>query len=174
MCHISVMVSLAEYDPEKYLNSLNEGCYWHFWPSNKMRIFTISISMRSNQSKKNCFDNFFHSSKTRFLNASTSSYCDKNCWPLITFLMCGNKKLLWVPGVRTAQRMTQQFDVLGVQKGAGLNQCVRAHIVMVDNDTSSPDRFSNFSEDFRQTNCGVPLRIDCTVEVIIHVESCKK
>jgi len=31
---------------------------------------------------------------------------------------------------------------------------------MVHNDPSSPVRFSNFSEDFRQTNCGVPLRID--------------
>ena len=31
---------------------------------------------------------------------------------------------------------------------------------MVNNDSSSLVRFSNFSEDFRQTNCGVPLRID--------------
>ena len=31
---------------------------------------------------------------------------------------------------------------------------------MVNNDSSSLVRLSNFSEDFRQTNCGVPLRID--------------
>ena len=33
-------------------------------------------------------------------------------------------------------------------------------IAMVNNDSSSLVRFSNFSEDFRQTNCGIPLRID--------------
>ena len=56
--------------------------------------------------------------------------------------------------------MTHQLDVLAGQKGAGLSRCVRARIVMVNNDSSSLLRFSNFSEDFRQENCGVPLRID--------------
>ena len=37
--------------------------------------------------------------------------------------------------------------------------CECSH-VMVNNDSSSLVRFSNFFEDFRQTNCGVPLRID--------------
>ena len=32
---------------------------------------------------------------------------------------------------------------------------------MVKNDSYSLVRFSNFSEEFRQTNCGVPLRIYC-------------
>ena len=36
----------------------------------------------------------------------------------------------------------------------------RARIVMVNNDSSSLVRFSNFAEVLRQTNCGVPLRID--------------
>ena len=49
--------------------------------------------------------------------------------------------------------MTQQFDVLAGQKGAG-------ELVMVNNDSSSLVRFSNYSEDFKQTNCGVPLGID--------------
>ena len=56
--------------------------------------------------------------------------------------------------------MTHQFDILAGQKGAGLNRYVRARIVMVNNDSSTLVRFSNFTEDFRQTNCGVPLRID--------------
>ena len=56
--------------------------------------------------------------------------------------------------------MIHQFDVLAGQKRAGLSRCVRARIVMVHNDSSSLVRFSNFSEDFRQTNGGVPLRID--------------
>ena len=37
---------------------------------------------------------------------------------------------------------------------------MRAQIAMVNNDTPSLLHFSNFSEDFKQTNCGVPLRID--------------
>ena len=36
---------------------------------------------------------------------------------------------------------------------------MRARIAMLKNDSSSI-RSSNFSEDFRQTNCGVALRID--------------
>uniref|UniRef100_A0A0K2UYK5 Uncharacterized protein n=1 Tax=Lepeophtheirus salmonis TaxID=72036 RepID=A0A0K2UYK5_LEPSM len=56
--------------------------------------------------------------------------------------------------------MTHQFDVLASEKGVGLSQCVRARIVIVNNDPSSLVRFSNFSEDFRQTNCDVPLIID--------------
>lgn len=53
-----------------------------------------------------------------------------------------------------------EFEVLAGQKGADLSRFVRARIVMVHNDSSSLVRFSNFSEDFRQTNGGVPLRID--------------
>ena len=55
--------------------------------------------------------------------------------------------------------MTHQFDVLASQKGAVLSRCVRARIVMVNNDSSSLVRLSNFSEDFRQITSGVPLRI---------------
>ena len=36
---------------------------------------------------------------------------------------------------------------------------MRARIAMVNNDSSSLVRFSNISEDYRQTNCVVPLRI---------------
>ena len=32
---------------------------------------------------------------------------------------------------------------------------------MVNKDSSSLVRFSNLREDFSQTNCGVPLRMDC-------------
>ena len=56
--------------------------------------------------------------------------------------------------------MTHKFDVLAYQKSAGLSRCVRARIAMVSNKSSSLVRFSNFGEDFRQTNCGVSLRID--------------
>ena len=56
--------------------------------------------------------------------------------------------------------MAHQFDVWAAQKGAGLSRCVRARIVIVNNDSSSLLRFSTYCEDFRQTNCGVPLRID--------------
>ena len=57
--------------------------------------------------------------------------------------------------------MTHQSDVLAAgQKGANLSWCVRARIVMLNNDSSALVRFSNFSENFRQTNCGVPLRMD--------------
>ena len=37
---------------------------------------------------------------------------------------------------------------------------MRACILMVNNDSHSLVNFSNFPEDFRQTNCGVPFRID--------------
>ena len=52
-----------------------------------------------------------------------------------------------------------QFDVLPSQYGADVSRCVRARIAMLNNDSSSLVRFSNISEEFRQTNCGVPLRI---------------
>jgi len=42
----------------------------------------------------------------------------------------------------------------------GLSRCLRARIVMVHNDPSSLVRFSNISEDFSHSNCGVPLKID--------------
>ena len=44
--------------------------------------------------------------------------------------------------------------------GANLRRCVRALIAMVNDNSSSLVRFSNFTKDFRQTNCGVPLKID--------------
>ena len=62
--------------------------------------------------------------------------------------------------VRAVRRMAHQLKHWASQKGAGLSRCVRAGIVMVNNDSSSLVRFSNFSEDFRQINCGVPYRID--------------
>jgi len=65
---------------------------------------------------------------------------------------CAEKKEIIGCQFRDMRRMTHQF--------AGLNWCVKARIVMVHNDLSSLARFSNFSEDFRQTSCGVPLRID--------------
>ena len=37
---------------------------------------------------------------------------------------------------------------------------MKARIAIVNNDSSSLVRFSNFSEDFRQRHCRVPLRID--------------
>ena len=52
------------------------------------------------------------------------------------------------------------FVRLADQKGADMCRCVKVGIVMVNNDLSSLVRFSNFYEDFRQTNCEVPLRID--------------
>ena len=62
--------------------------------------------------------------------------------------------------VWAVRRMSHQFDVLAGQKGAGLSRHVRAGIVMVNNDSSSLVCFSNFSEDYRQTNYGIPHRID--------------
>ena len=56
--------------------------------------------------------------------------------------------------------MTHQFDVLAGQNDAGLSQCVRARIAMVNNNSSALVRFSNISEEFRQRICGVPIRID--------------
>ena len=41
-----------------------------------------------------------------------------------------------------------------------INSMVTARIVVVNNDSSSLVRFSIFSKDFGQTNCGVPLSID--------------
>ena len=43
---------------------------------------------------------------------------------------------------------------------SGLSRCVRARIVMLNNDSSSGACLSNCSEDVRQTKCGVPFRID--------------
>ena len=45
-------------------------------------------------------------------------------------------------------------------KSAGLSRCVRARIVMVNNDSSFLVGYSNLSKDIRQTNYGVLLRID--------------
>ena len=56
--------------------------------------------------------------------------------------------------------MTHQYDVLASQQGADLNRCVRARVIIVNNDLSSLVRFSNYSEGFRQLNCGVLLRMD--------------
>ena len=47
--------------------------------------------------------------------------------------------------------MNHQYDVLAGQKGA---------FAVMNNDSSFLVRFWNFSEDFRQTNCGVALIID--------------
>ena len=41
-----------------------------------------------------------------------------------------------------------------------LSRCSGTRIVMLNNDSSSLVRFSNCSEDFKQTNCGVTLGID--------------
>jgi len=106
---------------------------------------------------------FFHSdwdtSKTWILNASIASFGDKNCWPCIFLLICGNKKSYWGQ-IRAVRRITHQSDVLAGQKLSALRWCVRARIVMVHKDPPNLVRFSNFSEDFTQTNCGVPTRID--------------
>ena len=56
--------------------------------------------------------------------------------------------------------MSYQFDVLTAQKFTCLTRCVRARIVMMENDSSLAVGFTNFSDDFRQTNGRVPLRID--------------
>ena len=61
---------------------------------------------------------------------------------LNTHFLLDNKINHWE--VRAVRRITHQFDV-----------------PMYENSYwCSLLRFSNFSEDFRQTNCGVPLRID--------------
>ena len=62
--------------------------------------------------------------------------------------------------VRAVRWMTCKLEVLAGKKGADLIRFVKAHIAIVYNDSSSLVRLSNFSEDFRQTDCGVPLRID--------------
>ena len=49
--------------------------------------------------------------------------------------------LIWCQ-IRTVRLMTHQLDVLADQKGAGLSRCVRARIVMVNNEFSSLVRFS--------------------------------
>lgn len=54
--------------------------------------------------------------------------------------------------VRTKRRMSHQFDVLTAQKFTCLTRCVRARIVMMENDSSLAVVFTNFFEDFRQTN----------------------
>ena len=69
--------------------------------------------------------------------------------------MCRNKKKSL--GTKLG---ANQLDILVGEKGAVLSRCVRARIVMVNNDSSSLVRFSNFYEEFRQSQCGVPLRID--------------
>ena len=56
--------------------------------------------------------------------------------------------------------MAHQFDVLSGQNGDGLSRCVRACLVMLNKDSSSLVRFWNYSEDLRQTNSDVSLRID--------------
>uniref|UniRef100_A0A0K2TFH4 Uncharacterized protein n=1 Tax=Lepeophtheirus salmonis TaxID=72036 RepID=A0A0K2TFH4_LEPSM len=72
----------------------------------------------------------------------------------------GIKRSHWVPQ-RAVRGMSHQFDILAGQKGAGLRRCVRTRIFMVNNDSYSLVRCSNFSKDFRQTNCDIPLRTDC-------------
>ena len=68
-------------------------------------------------------------------------------------------EVIWCQ-VRAVRRITRQFDVLAGQKGAGISPYVRARNVILNNDSSSLVPFSNFSEDFRQTNSVVPLIIN--------------
>ena len=76
---------------------------------------------------------------------------------LTCFLMCGSKK----KSLDTKSRLYDGWPInstfLAGQEDAG--QCMRARIAMGNNDSSSLVCFSNFSEDIKQTNCGVPLRI---------------
>jgi hypothetical protein len=44
--------------------------------------------------------------------------------------------------------MTHQFDVLSAQIAGCLSGCVRARVVMMENDPSSTVGFPYFSEDF--------------------------
>ena len=62
-------------------------------------------------------------------------------------------------------------STLAGQKGAGLIRCVRARIVMVNNDSSSLVRSSNISDDFRPTNCGVPFRIEAS-RLLMNSKNC--
>ena len=72
------------------------------------------------------------------------------------FLLDGREQEEEVIGcqIRTVGRMTHQFDVLSAQKCI----CLTKHVI--ENDSSSAVGFANFSEDFRQTNSRLPLRID--------------
>ena len=109
------------------------------------------------------FETLFHSdwdtSKTWFLNASSFSsifWRRKSLNTHIFFLTCWNKKKLL--GAKSGLNGGRPIN--STVKRAGLSRCVRAVIVMVNNNSSCLVRFSNFCEDVTQTNCGVPLRIE--------------
>jgi len=57
-------------------------------------------------------------------------------------------------------RMTHQFDLLACEISGCLSRCVKARIVVVENDPSLAAFFPYSSEDFWQANGCVPFRID--------------
>ena len=69
----------------------------------------------------------------------------KNCVWWKFFSWCAGIKLGCQ--ARAVRRMTYQFDALADQKSADLTWCVKAHIAMVNYDSSSVVRFSNLFED---------------------------
>ena len=107
------------------------GCSIYFWPYNENALKPlVEASFYSDwEIFKTCF---LHLLMTKIVDHASFSRC---------------------AGIKRAQ-----FDICGGQKGAGLRRCVRVRIVMVNNDSSSLVSFSNFLEDFRQTNCGISLR----------------
>ena len=112
-------------------------------------LYTFACACRNHLSK-HLFTSDWVTSKTWFLNASTESAGEENRWP--------RKRWHCVPNQSCTT--DELFDVLNGQKGAGLSRWLRACIVMVNNDLCSRLCFSNVSEYVRQTNCGLPLRVD--------------
>ena len=113
----------------------------------------IHLRMRSNHLSKHFFHWNWDTSKTSFLNASTVSSGDKNPKPNIFSWCAAIKRSHWMPS----------------QGSAAVEPSIRFKKVQITVDESElalPLRtmirlcFLNFSEDFRQTNCDVPLRID--------------
>ena len=66
--------------------------------------------------------------------------------------------------------MTHQFGVLAGQKGADLRRRVRARIAMVNNESSSLVRFSNFSEEIVVYNSGLTV-LHCFRGTVAHMTS---
>ena len=58
--------------------------------------------------------------------------------------------------------MTHQIDILSPQKCSCLSRYVRARIVVVKSDPSSPGGFADFLEGNWETNGCISLRIDCS------------
>ena len=89
---------------------------------------------------------------------SFSSNVEKHSY-VIYFWCMGRKKVIRCQ-IRAVWQMTHQFDVLAFQKILFLIWCLRARIVLVKNYALLLLLFLNFSNNFCQTNCHMPFRID--------------